>query len=358
LAGAGTWEDSLEGTSGNELHEFDESFEADRKFGPFVQFAAKLFAAPAMGFQSESRPASWCAPTPTARSTCDPNHRSHMIVDTHVHVWEIDPPRYPVGPTAPGWTALPDEPGTADELIAEMDEQGVDWCVLVQTSWSTWDNGYIADSVARFPNRLIGHGLIDPQDPYNAQTARYWVQERGLAGFRFHPMYYPDEPILLTAQNEPLWEEIAALDVVIQFHTRPEQADQVTVIAQRYPHLRLIIDHMGYPQVEAGPAAFQPILDLARQENLYFKLSDVHGRSKASYPYTDVHPYIRLLLNAFGSQRTIWGTGYPGHHRVKHGWPTLVDELRLIREGLPFLSETDRERILGGTAQEIWGLGA
>ena len=49
-----------------------------------------------------------------------------MIVDTHVHVWEIDPPRYPVGPTAPNWKSLPDEPGTADELLAEMDEQGVD----------------------------------------------------------------------------------------------------------------------------------------------------------------------------------------------------------------------------------------
>ena len=44
-----------------------------------------------------------------------------MIIDTHVHVWEIDPPRYPIGPTAPGWKSLPDEPGTADELLAEMD---------------------------------------------------------------------------------------------------------------------------------------------------------------------------------------------------------------------------------------------
>ena len=43
-----------------------------------------------------------------------------MIVDTHVHVWEIDPPKYPVGPTAPSWTAMPDEPGTADDLLAEM----------------------------------------------------------------------------------------------------------------------------------------------------------------------------------------------------------------------------------------------
>ena len=283
-----------------------------------------------------------------------------MIVDTHVHVWEIDPPRYPIGPTAPGWTALPDEPGTADELIAEMDVHAVDWAVLVQTSWSTWDNGYIADSVARFPQRLIGHGLIDPQDPNNAAQVHYWVEQRGLAGFRFHPMYYPDEKILLTAQNEAMWAAIAALDVVIQFHLRAEQADQVAVIAQRYPHLRLIIDHMGYPQVNEphpeGTRTFQPILALARFDNIYFKLSDVAGRSQQPFPYTDVHPFIDLLLNAFGSARTIWGTGYPGHHRVKHNWPTLADELRLIREGLPFLTEADKDRILGGTAAQIWNL--
>ena len=74
-----------------------------------------------------------------------------MIVDTHVHVWEIDPPKYPVGPTAPTWNSYPDEPGTTDELLAEMNAHGIDWAVLVQTSWSTWDNGYIADSAARFP---------------------------------------------------------------------------------------------------------------------------------------------------------------------------------------------------------------
>ena len=280
-----------------------------------------------------------------------------MIIDTHVHVWEIDPPRYPVGPTAPNWTALPDESGTADELIADMDANGVDRSVLVQTSWSTWDNGYIADSVARFPDRFIGHGLIDPQDPKNAEKARYWIRERGLAGFRFHPMYYPNEKILLTTQNKALWEEIAALDAVIQFHLRAEQADQVTAIARQYPHLRLIIDHMGYPQIEQPATAFEPIVDLARFPNMYFKLSDVKGRSKLPFPHEDVHPFIQRLLNAFGATRTLWGTGYPGHHRTKHNWHTLADELRLIGEGLPFLTELQKEYILGGTARDLWRIG-
>ena len=279
-----------------------------------------------------------------------------MIIDTHVHIWEIDPPRYPIGPTAPGWTSLPDEPGTAEQLLADMAANGVDRAVLVQTSWSTWDNGYIADSVARFPDRFIGHGLIDPQNPDNADQARYWVKARGLAGFRFHPMYYPNEQILLTAQNEPLWEEIAALDVVIQFHTFAAQAGQIAVLAGRYPHLRLIIDHMGYPQVNEPPAAFQPILDLARFDNIYFKLSDVHGRSQQGFPYVDVHPFIEQLLHAFGVDRTLWGTGYPGHHRVKHRWPPLAEELRLIREGLPFLSASAQSKILGENAAVLWRL--
>ena len=279
-----------------------------------------------------------------------------MIVDTHVHVWEIDPPKYPVGPTAPSWNSYPDEPGTADELLAEMDAHGVDWTVLVQTSWSTWDNGYIADSVARFPNRFIGHGLIDPQDPNNATQVRYWIKDRGLVGFRFHPMYYPDEKILLTEQNRPMWEEIAALDAVIQFHLRAEFADQVAVIAQQYPHLTLILDHIGYPQIDADAAAFQPIVELAQYGNVHLKLSDVAGRSQQDFPYTDVHPFIQKLLSVFGAERTVWGTGYPGHHREKHNWPSLAQELRLIREGLPFLTADDREQILGGTAARIWNL--
>jgi predicted TIM-barrel fold metal-dependent hydrolase len=277
-----------------------------------------------------------------------------MIIDTHVHVWEIDPPKYPIGPTSPTWNTYPDEAGTADELLEEMDAEGVDRAVLVQTSWSTWDNGYIADSVARFPDRFIGHGMVDPQDPGNAEQARYWIKERGLVGFRFHPMYYPDEKVLLRKTNGPLWEEIAATGAIVQFHTRAAFADQVAEVARRCPKNSLIIDHMGYPQVDEDPSAFQPILDLARFDNVTFKLSDVHGRSKEEFPYADVHPHIKMLLGAFGVDRTMWGTGFPGHHRQKHNWPTLKDELRLIREGLPFLTEAQKERILGGTAMEMW----
>ena len=281
-----------------------------------------------------------------------------MIVDTHVHVWEIDPPRYPVGPTAPTWTAEPDEPGTADELIEDMDANGVDVSVLVQTSWSTWDNGYMSDSVARFPDRFVGHGLIDPQDTEgNAEQVRYWMEDRGLVGFRFHPFYYPDEQILVKDDNRAMWEELAARNAVIQFHMRYGDAPQVDEIARRHPNMALIIDHMGYPDPETGMEVFQPILDLARHDRMFVKISDVKGRSREPFPFRDMHPYVRALLDAFGVERAMWGTGYPGHHRVKHNWLSLADELRLVREEYDFLTSAEKDRMLGGTAAEVWGLG-
>ena len=280
-----------------------------------------------------------------------------MIVDTHVHVWEIDPPRYPVGPTAPGFTSLPDVPATADESVADMDANGVDMTVLVQTSWSTWDNGYIADSVERFPDRFIGHGMVDPQDEANnAERVRYWMEERGLVGFRFHPMYYKDEKVLTTQGNRAMWDVLAELDAVVQFHTSPPYADQIDEIAIRHPDMKLLIDHMGYPNLDEGPGPWQPIIDLARHANLHVKISDVKGRSRQDFPFADMHDYVRMLVDAFGAERCLWGTGYPGAHRTKHNWLSLADELRLVREGFDFLTEGQRDRILGGTAAEVWRL--
>jgi L-fuconolactonase len=280
-----------------------------------------------------------------------------MIVDTHVHVWEIDPPRYPVGPTAPNFTSLPEVPATADELIADMDANGVDVTVLVQTSWSTWDNGYIADSVARFPQRFVGHGMVDPQDEANnAEIARHWMEDRGLVGFRFHPMYYKDEKVLTTDGNRAMWDVLAELGAVVQFHTNPPFADQIDEIARRHPNMKLLIDHMGYPHLDQGPEPWQPIVDLAHHPNLHVKISDVKGRSQQAFPFVDMHDYVMSLVNAFGAERCLWGTGYPGDHRTKHNWLSLADELRLVREGFDFLTDSQRDRILGGTAAEVWGL--
>lgn len=277
-----------------------------------------------------------------------------MIVDTHVHVWEM-PPVAPIGPTAPGWKSLPDEPATAGQLIADMDAHGVDRAVLVQTSWSTWDNGYVADSARAHPARFAAMGLVDPLDPGNARTVRYWMTERGMAGFRFHPVYYEDA-VLTAPRNRPMWKELADLGAVVQVHMRAEHAAQVDSIAGDFPGIPILIDHLAYPDIgeSRDNASYRRVLALARHPNVFVKVSDVKNRSKQAFPFRDVHGVIRLVLDAFGRERVLWGTGYPAHHREKHGWLSLADELRLVREGFEFLSGDDRAAMLGGNATRIW----
>ena len=65
---------------------------------------------------------------------------------------------------------------------------------------------------------------------------------------------------------------------------------------------------------------------------------------------------MRRVYEEFGGDRLLWGTGYPGAARAAYGRPTLEQELALIREELTFLSQGDREKILGLNADHIWKL--
>ena len=113
-----------------------------------------------------------------------------MIIDCHVHVWEL-PPIAPIGPTAPTWTAVTEEAGPTELLIEDMDANGVDAAVLVQSSGSTWDNTYVADSANAHRDRFRSIGLVDPMDLNNAVVAARWMDEFGFRVFVFIPTTIP-----------------------------------------------------------------------------------------------------------------------------------------------------------------------
>ncbi len=280
-----------------------------------------------------------------------------MIIDTHVHVWEM-PPIAPIGPTAPTWSALPDEAGSADQLLEDMDANGVDAAILVQTSWSTWDNSYVANAANKNRARFRSIGLIDPLDPQNFVAARYWMDEHGMSGFRFHPDYYPDAEIIGRGCNTALLKEIEARQGVVKVHNRVGNFQQLRDAATLFPGITWIIDHMMYPEPQMtfnDWREYQPVLSLATIPNVYLKISDVHNRSRQGFPYSDMHEAVKRAIDAFRIERCMWGTGYPGHHRVKHGWISLEDELRLVKEGFDWLTVDERNALLGATATAVYG---
>jgi L-fuconolactonase len=279
-----------------------------------------------------------------------------MIVDTHVHIWEM-PPIAPIGPSAPNFTSKPKAHGNAELQLADMDANGVDKTVLVQTSFSTWDNEYVAASAIKYPGRFVSMGLVDPMDGRNAAQAVYWMDERHMQGFRFHPQYYSEVDILKRPENDAMFTEIEMRAGIVQIHNRPEHAHQLDYVATKYPGITWLIDHMMYPEPNMAPnwEVYKPVLALAKHENVLMKISDIHNRSESdALPFTDMHDVIKMAIDAFRIDRVMWGTGYPGYHRVEHGWLSLADELKLVREGFDWLTPDERDKYLGENAMRVW----
>ena len=167
--------------------------------------------------------------------------RRQTTVDTHVHIWEM-PPIAPIGPSAPNFTSKPKAHGNAELQLADMVANQVDKTVLVQTSFSTWDNEYVAASAIKYPDRFVSMGLVDPLDDKNAEQAVYWMDEREMQGFRFHPQYYSEVDILKRPENDAMFRQIEKRAGIVQIHNRPEHAHQLDYVAAKYPGITWLID--------------------------------------------------------------------------------------------------------------------
>lgn len=281
------------------------------------------------------------------------------VVDAHIHVWGNDKERYPFShPYQPG--AEPKGTGTVEVLLEDMDKHGVTHAILVQMIHHGWDNSYLAHCIKTHPKRLKAHGLIDPTDPKVAEKLEYWVKEHGLAGMRFSPIYYKGRDEWLTsAAHRAAWKKAEDLGVVFNFYVSPQQLPTLATMIRRFPNVNVIIDHLGQMDLKASDPApeIKKLLALARYPNVWVKVSELTSVSKSGkYPFEDAYPLVKQVYEAYGPDRLLWGTGYPGAARAAYGRPTLKQELVLVQEKIPIFTAQDREKILGRNAARLWKL--
>ena len=102
-----------------------------------------------------------------------------MIIDTHTHVVSSDKVKHPLDPGARGWST--EVSNDVEDLIAEMDDAGVECATLVQPN-ATYglDNSYQCDSAKQYALRTVSVGILDPAAPEAADQLSYWVNEHGM----------------------------------------------------------------------------------------------------------------------------------------------------------------------------------
>jgi L-fuconolactonase len=275
------------------------------------------------------------------------------IVDIHPHIISDDETRYSPAPLfgkRSDWSK--ERPTTVETLIAAMDEAGVARAAVVHSSTTYgFDNRYVVEGCGKYPGRLVAVGSVDVLQPDAPERILEWVK-MGLAGLRLFTggstkEFDPSE--LDDPRSFPAWDLCAELGLTMCIQTGPIGLPQVTTLARRFPKVRIILDHLGRPEVADGApyAAAQSLFELAPLENIYLKLTPrIFGDVKKEKASAET--FFPKVVEAFGAQRMAWGSNYP----TSPG--RLSEILAAAQAGLASLSNEDRAWIFGKTARQLY----
>lgn len=275
------------------------------------------------------------------------------IVDIHPHIISDDETRYPPAPLfgkRSDWSQ--ERPSTVETLIAAMDEAGVAKAAVVHSSTTYgFDNSYVVDGCNQYKDRLVAVGSVDMLADDVQSVIKSWA-DKGLAGLRIFTGgstkdFDPSE--LDNPKSFKAWEMLAELKLPMCIQTGPVGLPQVRLLAERFPGVNIVLDHLGRPDVLDGPpyARAASLFELADLSNIYLKLTPrIFGDVKKEKASAET--FFPRVVEAFGAERLAWGSNYP----TSPG--TLTDILATAQAGLQSLSEDDREWIFGKTAKRLY----
>jgi predicted TIM-barrel fold metal-dependent hydrolase len=217
--------------------------------------------------------------------------------------------------------------------------------VVVPPSWPGDRNDYGLEAARRYPGRFHVMGRIPLKNPASAAQLPKWREQPGMLGVRL-TFLGPAAAWVKDGTADWFWPEAEKAGLPVMF-LAPGQTAAFAAIAERHPRLTLVADHMGLSidLVKEGKAAeaIAATASLAKYPNVSVKLSATANYSQESYPFRDMTPHIQKLFEAYGPQRSHWGTDMTnGFDRA-----TYKQRITHFTEELAFLTESDKDWVMG-----------
>lgn len=226
-----------------------------------------------------------------------------MIVDGQIHTWRgvdtdcIVPPHIS---------------GTFDEqrVLPLMDASGVDRAILVTPVWTDSGDEVQKDMAIRFPDRFAVMAYMPVNEPQGRPRLESLLSEPGMLGVRatFSRRRYA---VWLTDGTADWFFRTAAASGVPIMAYAPLRVADLGAMAERFPDLRLVVDHMAVPLTVKGTDLapyIDEVVQLARLPNVAVKVSSLPHYSAAPWPHADVFDHVRRVVTSFGPNRAFWGS--------------------------------------------------
>jgi len=276
-----------------------------------------------------------------------------MIIDFHTHVFppKIKENRSQYIERDPCFALLYSQPdskiATADELIASMDEDGVDVSVILNYGWTTHQlcvetNDYILESMSRYPQRLVGFCAVQPQSP---EAAIAEVERCAKAGIKGVGEMRPDMQLFDLADEmlmEPFVEVLRKHKLILLTHASEPVGhnypgkggitpDILYPFITSFPDLTIVCAHWG------GGLPFYALMPEVKKamSNVFF--------DTAASPFIYTPQVYNQVIQLVGADRVLFGSDHP-----------LLAQRRLLKEIRALdLPEETKSLILSGNAQRL-----
>lgn len=281
-----------------------------------------------------------------------------MIIDFHTHVF---PPRMKENRSQyvdsdPGFALIYSDKkaklATAEELIDSMDRDGVDISVIVNYGWTTHElcvetNDYILESIARYPQRLVGFCAVQPQ---SREAAIAEIERCASGGAKGIGELRPDMQLLDFMDDEviqPFAETLIKHKLILLTHTSEP-------VGHEYPGKGVVTPEILYPFIAGFPDLTIVCAHWGGGLPFYALMPEVKQTMKNVYFDTAASPFLyspeiySRVSRLAGADRILFGSDYP-----------LLAQSRLLREiGSAELSDEARNLILSGNARRLLGIKA
>lgn len=277
-----------------------------------------------------------------------------MYIDTHVHFWRLDRGDY-------GWLKpesgilfrdyLPEE---LEPLLADAKVYGV---IAVQAAATVAETEYMLALSDRHAYIRGVVGWIDVFADSFGETYRQLRRHPRFKGVRLDRSVFErcraegGIPDALAVALRAFAADGFAVDLLIW----PEYMPIVATWLQRFPELRMAINHLGIPPIRDG--AMQPwsdsIDELAQYSGVVCKWSGMITQAGGFAPDL-LRPFIAHTADRFGPARIMYGSDWP----VALLAGGYADVVRLFETLLPeHWDDAQRAQVRVGNAAAFYGVG-
>ncbi|MBR1282682.1 amidohydrolase family protein [Bradyrhizobium sp. AUGA SZCCT0177] len=259
------------------------------------------------------------------------------IIDAQVHIWSQT-----VTPTSGLHRKV--AKFAAEEVLAEMDEAGVDAALIhPPAGWDPDSNALAIEAVRKYPDRFAIMGNFPLENPDNRKLIHGWRQQSGMIGLRWPLLLEAHQKWLYDGSLDWLWPaaEQEGLPLAMMGGLFLPKFRE---IAERHPGLKMILDHCGLNRHGRDAAAFvhlDELLALAQLPNVAVKATGAPHYSTESYPFRNIHDGLHRIFDAYGPKRMFWGTDIT---RMPCSYRQCVT---FFTEELPWLKGADLEDVMG-----------